>query len=94
MDEVIFKSTLIKAMETMRNEYDMVFEPELDKVMSILPNCSINLEETGTYAKRAWNVYQTILHIRVPIEKAGIFEFAKDYILKIANKIYEKREEF
>lgn len=65
----------------------------LDEVVSILPRCEIQLNETNLFTRIEWNTYQTILDIKVPFNKYELFESEKNRILAVAKKIYGKQDD-
>ena len=100
VDNEKFKMNLIQLLEkhvtnpSLFNGYSFYSDLSgLDEVVSILPRCEIQLNETSSFTRIEWDTYQTILDVKVPFNKYELFESEKNHILTVAKKIYGKQDD-
>lgn len=91
INDLDFKLTLIKALESKANKEPEFGNESMWKVIMTLPVCNVYIEETCLFTRIEWDTYCSILHIQVPIDKQECFNKEKKKIFEVAESMYGRQ---
>lgn len=89
MNDIDFKSTLIKALEL-----DSHLIKDKPQVLSALLKSNTYIEYTSIFTRREWNTYCAFLHVQVPVENYEMMKKNENKILSVAAKIFGKQGDY